>query len=159
MTTATTPDILCAIQDHPELADLDEAGVHLWAEAHHLDLHRDWRGLLCTSAQDAYRLRAILDAEHQRQAEADTLRRAQAEAADEIRLGPIRRRAEEAARRAALHAAVDALPVPGGPFADERTRDWEEKADEYGRAMFAKASPPAEPDHRTPIERLQAKGN
>ncbi len=154
----TTTALLCAVQDHPELADLDEAGVRLWAEAHSLALHRDWRGLLCTSLEDAYRLRGILDAEHQRKAEADAARLAQAKADDEIWLGRIRRRADAAARRAELHAAVDELPLPGVTFTDERMRDWEDKADEYGRALFAQLEPQPELDTRTPVERLKAKG-
>lgn len=156
MTKTTSPGTLCAVQDHPELADLDEAGIRLWAEAHDLDLHRDWRGLLCTDLEDAYKLRGILDAEHQRKAEADNARRAQLDAEDEIRLGHIRRRVEAQAHRAALHAAVDAAPL-GIPFEDERRRDWEAKVDELGQALFAKVAPPPELDTRTPIERIKAK--
>ena len=150
---------LAPLRQHPELAGMDDATLTLFADTLGIDTIRNWDGALATTIAAAWRIREHLDAEHQRQAEADNRRRAEQEAADQIRLGPIRRRAEEAARRAALHAAVDDLPLPGVAFADERVKAWEEKADQYGRSLFEKVTPPAEIDTRTPIERLQAKEN
>lgn len=154
MTKITRPEILCPVQEHPELTYLDDAGVEVWAQAHNLTLYRDWRGLYATNIADAYRLREALDADRVRQAEAETARRAQAEAEDEARFGAIRRRLEIAAQKAELHKAVEELDVP---FADERFKDWEAKADEYGRALFEKALPQSEPDYRTPLQRIKDK--
>lgn len=139
------------------MSPIRAADPTLFADTLGIDLIRNWDGQLATTVADAWRIREHLDAEHTRRAEADNARRAELEAADEIRLGHIRRRLEAAARRAELHAAVDALPLPDVPFAAEQLRDWEAKADEYGQALFAKVAPPAELDTRDPLTRIKDK--
>lgn len=148
----TYTEHLCPITEHPELSHLDDAGLHLWADAHGLTVHRDWRGLLCTTLDDAYKLREILDEEAVRQAIAEQAERDRIAAEDELRLAPIRRKLEAHQRRQdALTAIADI------PFDDERLRDWEARADERGEALFEKIEPAPEVDTRTPLERLMAK--
>jgi hypothetical protein len=131
------------MRQHPELAEQDDATLTLFADTLGVDVIRNWDGGLATSIADAWRIREHFDAEHQRQAEADAARLAALEAEDEIRFGAMRRREEARARRARLKAALEEIPLPD--FDDERRRDWENKVDEYGRALFAKVDPPFEP--------------
>lgn len=153
----TLPEILCPVQDHPELAYLDESGVQTWAEAHNLTLYRNWQGLLSTDLADAYRLRVLLDADRTRQAEAEAARHAELEAEDELRFGRLRRQMEADARREALRAEIDVLAPEQ---VDARYLEWERRATENGDARFANLSADAnrpEPETRDAITRLKDK--
>lgn len=148
----TNTIVLAPVRQHPELAGADDSTVALFCDTLGIDLIRNWDGTPATTIAGAWRIREHLDAEHQRRAEIDAARRAEQAAADET--DPVRLRAEAAAHRAAQPVAELPLPVP---FASERFRDWDAEATERGEARFEKITPPAEPDYRTPLERLAAK--
>lgn len=148
----TYTEHLCPVVEHPELEHLDETGIRMWADAHRLVLHRDWRGLLCTSLEDAYKLRRILDEDAIRQAQSDEERRQRLEDESAATFAHLKRRLEAQDRKTRALAAIEADTVP---FQDERIRDWEQRMDEMAAAMFVPPAPP--PDTRTSLERLKDK--
>lgn len=141
---------LAPLTEHPELKHLDDAGCRTWAEAHNLTLHRDWRGKLATTLEDAYKLRSILDADNLRQAEQDNARMAALSAEADAALAPLLERLARQGRRAQLMRELEGeAPVDG------RVVDWDARMTELGDARFIPDSIP-QVDTRTPLERLMA---
>jgi len=116
-------------------------------------VYRDWRDEISTDLRDAYKVRESLNADHVRQAEVENSERERRAAETDAQLAPLTRRLERQHRRAEMVAALD----DSIPFGDERYRDWEARADELGAALFATSAPTAEPDTRSPLERIKAK--
>lgn len=145
---------LAPLRQHPELAGMDDATLTLFADTLGIDTIRNWDGALATTIAGAWRIREHLEAEHRRRAEADNARRDQLAAQSAAELAPIHRKLAVQQRRMDALAAIDAdRPI------DPRYAQWEADASERGDArLAAPALPATEPDTRSPLERLLAKG-